>query len=176
MQIMDAATGKQLYTYRGHTDRGSSVSWSPDGKFIVSGSWDKTAQVWHAETGKLIYTYSGYNVQAAQTNLSQGVLPDLIFAVAWSHHGKRIAAVTQVYCGDDCGVVVGWDADTQHNFSFYTDTPIFAIAWSPDNTRLVTSTVVSTQGLPRGGLVGGWLICADSVGLSQADAMNAIPT
>ena len=144
-------TGNHRYTYRGHTDTVSSVSWSPDGKLIVSGSWDKTVQVWHAETGAIVYTYSGYNVQAAQANPAKGVLPDLIYAVAWSHNGKRIAAVTQVYCGDICGVVLGWDADTEHNFSFYVDQPVLAMAWSPDDTRLVTSIVVSTQGLPQGG-------------------------
>ncbi len=89
-------------------------------------------------------------MKAAETNTDKGVLPDLIFAVAWSHNGKRIAAVTQVYCGDLCAVVLGWDAYTRRNFTFYTDTPVFAIAWSPDDTRLVTSTVVSTQGHPSG--------------------------
>jgi WD40 repeat protein len=151
VQILDATTGNHWFTYRGHTDRVSSVSWSPDGKHIVSGSWDKTVQVWDAATGAQVYTYRGYNVQAAQGNPTKGVLPDLIFAVAWSHNGKRIAAVTQVYCGDLCGVVLSWDAYTEHNFSFYQDAPIEALAWSPDDTRLVISIVVSTQGLPQGG-------------------------
>ncbi|HKF36007.1 MAG TPA: hypothetical protein VKB35_03830 [Ktedonobacteraceae bacterium] len=90
-------------------------------------------------------------MQAAQANSAKGVLPDLIFAVAWSHNGKRLAAVTQVYCGDICGVLLGWDAYTERNFSFYVDQPVFAIAWSPDDTRLAISIVVSTQGLPKGG-------------------------
>ena len=85
-------------------------------------------------------------MQAAQTNPSKGVLPDLIFVVAWSHNGKRIAAVTQVYCGDNCGVVVSWDAETEKNIKFYIDMPIFALAWSPDDTRFVTTTEVTTQG------------------------------
>ena len=148
---MDATTGNHIYTYRGHTDKVSSVSWSPDGKHIVSGSWDKTVQVWDAATGAVVYIYRGYNVQAAQNNPAKGVLPDLIFAVAWSHHGKRIAAVTQVYCGDICAVVLGWDAYTERNFSFYVDQPIFAMAWSPDDTRLVTSIVVSAQGFSQNG-------------------------
>lgn len=151
VQILDVATGNQRYTYRGHTDTVSSVSWSPDGKHIASGSWDKTVQVWDAVTGTLVYTYSGYNVQIARANPAKGVLPDLVFAVAWSHNGKRIAAVTQAYCGDICGVVLGWDATTEGNFSFYTDAPVFAIAWSPDDTRLAIAIVVSTQGLPQGG-------------------------
>ena len=148
VQIIDATTGKQSYTYRGHTGTVSSVAWSPDGKRIASGSWDKTVQVWDATTGAVMYTYNGYNAQAAQANPSKGVLPDLIFAVAWSHNGKRIAAVTQVYCGDNCGVMLNWDASTGRDFSFYVDQPIFAMAWSPDDTRFVTAIVVSGQGFP----------------------------
>ncbi len=150
VQLVDVASGKHLVTYHGHSDVVSSVSWSPDGRYIVSGSWDKTVQVWHAATGALLYTYRGYNVRAAQANPAKGVLPDLIFAVAWSHNGKRIAAVTQVYCGDLCAVMLGWDALTQRNFTFYQDVPVLAMAWSPDDTRLVTSIIVSTQGLPQG--------------------------
>jgi WD40 repeat protein len=151
VQIQDASTGKLQYTYRGHSDTVSSVSWSPDGKAIASGSWDKTVQVWDAATGAVVYTYNGYNVQAAQQNPTKGVLPDLIFDVTWSHNGKRIAALTQVYCGDLCGVVMSWDAYTEHNFSFYLDAPILAMEWTADDKHLVTSIVVSTQGLPQGG-------------------------
>ena len=146
VQILDATSGNHLYTYRGHTDIVSSVSWSPDGKHIASGSWDKTVQVWDAVTGGVLYKYDGYNVRAAQLDSGKGVLPDLIFVVAWSHNGKRIAAVTQVYCGDLCSVVVSWDAYTQRNFTFYEDAPVFSLAWSPDDTRLVAAITVSTQG------------------------------
>ena len=103
-------------------------------------------QVWDAVTGAVLYTYDGYNVRAAQLNPTKGVLPDLIFVVAWSHNGKRIAAVTQVYCGDLCAVVVEWDAYTQRNFTFYLDSPMFALAWSPDDTRVVTSIDNFVQG------------------------------
>jgi len=33
----------------GHTNGVFSVSFSPDGKRIVSGSWDATAKVWNFE-------------------------------------------------------------------------------------------------------------------------------
>ena len=39
----------------GHTDRVSSVSFSPDGKQILSGSYDKTIRIWDASTGNLLF-------------------------------------------------------------------------------------------------------------------------
>ena len=35
-----------LQVYKGHKDICNSVSFSPDGKSILSGSWDKTARLW----------------------------------------------------------------------------------------------------------------------------------
>ena len=43
---------KTLLTYQGHSDRATTVAWSPDGKEVVSGSLDTTVQVWSATTGK----------------------------------------------------------------------------------------------------------------------------
>ena len=40
--------GKPL---QGHTDSVLSVTFSSDGRNIVSGSWDKTIRVWNAQTG-----------------------------------------------------------------------------------------------------------------------------
>ena len=113
--------------------------WNYCNILLASASFDKTVQVWNATTGDVLYTYRGYNVDAAKLNPIKGVLPDLVFVVAWSHNGKRIAAVTQEYCGDECGVVVIWDAATGRNVSFYSDLPIFALAWSPDDKRIVTA-------------------------------------
>jgi hypothetical protein len=127
--------------------------------------------VWDAATGAVVYTYSGYNVQAAQLNPTKGVLPDLIFAVAWSRNGKRIAAVTQVYCGDLCAVVLSWDAYTGRNFSSYLDVPILALSWSPDDTRFVTSIVISTQGLPQRRAAGRF-ICADIAGVKPLSCVG----
>ena len=61
---------KILLTYHGHSDRATAVAWSPDGKYVVSGSLDKTVQVWSVSTGKTRLIYRGHT--------------DGILAVAWS--------------------------------------------------------------------------------------------
>ena len=41
-----------LWTLTGHSNRVTSVAYSPDGKHIASGSWDRTVKIWGARTGK----------------------------------------------------------------------------------------------------------------------------
>src|SRR5712692_2724347 len=49
-----------VFANKDHTDKVPGIAWSPDGKYIASGSADKTVQVIDAVTGKLVYTYKGH--------------------------------------------------------------------------------------------------------------------
>lgn len=40
---------KLLRTLEGHSDKSLSVSWSLDGKYLASGSWDGTVKIWGVE-------------------------------------------------------------------------------------------------------------------------------
>jgi WD40 repeat protein len=51
-------TGKLIQEFKGHQDRVSSVSFSPDGKYIVTASGD-TARLWDV-AGKLIQEFKGH--------------------------------------------------------------------------------------------------------------------
>jgi WD40 repeat protein len=55
LRLLDAKSGETIAApMREHTDQVSGVDFSPDGKYIVSGSLDKTLRVWDAATGKPI--------------------------------------------------------------------------------------------------------------------------
>jgi WD40 repeat protein/serine/threonine protein kinase len=46
VKFWDSHTGKLVHTFRGHLGLVSSVAFSPDGKFLVSGSRDHNVKVW----------------------------------------------------------------------------------------------------------------------------------
>jgi WD40 repeat protein len=51
--------GWQGYTLKGHSSFVSSVAISPDGKHVVSGSWDKLVKIWNAKTGAEVHNPGG---------------------------------------------------------------------------------------------------------------------
>eukprot|EP01042_Synura_sphagnicola_P025050 gene25049-32134_t len=52
--------GKALKVFSGHEDFVTSVAFSPDGRRMLTGSFDKTARLWDAETGKALKIFSGH--------------------------------------------------------------------------------------------------------------------
>src|SRR5262245_3949123 len=64
-------------TLRGHTLALASVAYSPDGRFIATGSYDRTAKVWDAASGKELVTLMGHTAA--------------VEAVAFSPDGKTLA-------------------------------------------------------------------------------------
>ena len=91
MKVWDADKGSETLTLKGHTQRVTSVAFSPDGKRIVSGSWDKTVKVWDADNGTETLSLKGHT--------------NLVSSVAFSPDGKRIVS------GSDDKTVKVWDAD-----------------------------------------------------------------
>jgi WD40 repeat protein len=54
--IIDATTGKEIKTFSGHRGGVISVCFSPDGKYILSGSYDTSIKLWDTVTGRVIRT------------------------------------------------------------------------------------------------------------------------
>lgn len=80
INIIDATTKKILLTLVGHTKEVRNAVYSPDGKKVLSTSYDKTLRIWNATTGRCIHTLIGHD-----NNIS---------AAAFSPDGKKIVSAS----------------------------------------------------------------------------------
>ena len=68
--ILDAITGIQTAILSGHADEVNSVTFSSDGRSLVSGSDDKFVKLWDIQTGGAIKTFSGHTRAVRSVSMS----------------------------------------------------------------------------------------------------------
>ncbi|EFH84643.1 protein kinase domain-containing protein [Ktedonobacter racemifer] len=59
-----------LHTFEGHTGFVWSVSLSGDGRWLVSGSWDKTIRLWETSSGRCVRIFYGHTAPVESVSLS----------------------------------------------------------------------------------------------------------
>lgn len=77
IRLWEVEKGACLHTLKKHADPVYSVSFSPDGKYLASGSFDKWIYVWSTTDGSIVKQYKG----------TSG-----IFEVCWNGDGTKLAA------------------------------------------------------------------------------------
>jgi WD40 repeat protein len=61
--------------FKGHEGRINTVAFSPDGKMILTGSWDKTARLWQIKkTHKIFLKENSYQNLSESLKLKYGIL------------------------------------------------------------------------------------------------------
>lgn len=146
IHVWEATSGQRLLVYQGHTALVHALAWAPGGgsshahasphaDYVASTGLDKTLQIWNAVTGQQVHTCSG--------DLGQG------YAVAWSPDGAYLASG-----GDSTGwvnrqhhyTVHIWEVSTGQQIASYHGHKdnVFALAWSPDGTRIASASEDTT--------------------------------
>ena len=87
--------GKNIRTISAHSRQVQSIEINREGKFIISGSCDKTIKIWDIQSGKLLKTLLGHN--------------DFILSIAISHDEKLIAS------GSDDRTIMIWSSSNKEN-------------------------------------------------------------
>ncbi|KAJ3978738.1 WD40 repeat-like protein [Lentinula detonsa] len=114
----------QQVILKGHTQGTDAVAFSPDGKRIVSGSWDESIRIWNADTGEAI----GDPLQGHLYGVS---------SVAFSPDGKRIVSGSL-----DSSIRI-WNADTGEAIGDPLQGHLYgvsSVAFSPDGKRIVSGS------------------------------------
>jgi WD40 repeat protein len=90
VKLWEVAGGQELRTLKGHTGSVFSVSFSPNGRTLVSGGDDGAVKLWDPLTGRLLWT-----ADAPQGN-----------SVFFSPNGRTVVS------GSDDGAVRLWNSTT----------------------------------------------------------------
>jgi len=68
--VVEAESRNVLQTFEGHTYRVNSVTFSPDGELLASGSRDQKVRLWRVEDGELIHTLVGHTDEVNSVAIS----------------------------------------------------------------------------------------------------------
>ncbi len=92
----------KIFVQVGHTKVVSSVTFSPDGRYALSGSWDNTMKLWEVASGREIRTFQGHTSSISSVAFS----PDGRSALSGSQNGAIV--MWDLAAGNEIAQMVGF--------------------------------------------------------------------
>jgi WD40 repeat protein/predicted Ser/Thr protein kinase len=136
VKLWDASTGRELLSFQGHKGRVASVSFSPDGKRVLSGGgiFGKPGElkVWDTVTGQEVFSLTGHTFSVTSATFS----PD----------GKRIASASGTEGATPGkrlpGEVKVWDTETGEELLTLRGYPgqEVVVCFSLDSKRIISGS------------------------------------
>jgi WD40 repeat protein len=121
VRVWDVKSGRELHVLKGHKEHVSSISFSPDGRLLASGSFDRSVRVWDIKTGK----------QQAVLKEHDGA----IHSVQFSHDGMLLAS------GAEDARLLLWSTKTKKLLNVMGGKGIvYIITFSPDGKLLASAS------------------------------------
>jgi WD40 repeat protein/class 3 adenylate cyclase len=165
--IWDVSNVEEIAVLRGHSGNIINAAFSPDGRRLITTSYDRTARIWNAETGAETAVLAGHGLAVMGTDFSQDSRLALTVsqdatAIVWDVgsgseiavlHGHRKLIYQGAFSSDGTRVVTAsadgtarlWtvEGETLAVFSGHED-PVYQAIFSPDGTRVVTASADDT--------------------------------
>ena len=124
VRIVDLESGERLATLAEHSGWVMAMSFSADGRRIVTGGMDETARIWDAQTWEELAILSGHDGTVGEASFSLD--------------GTRV-----VTCGGDHTACI-WDTQTGERFATLRVQSLRYAALNADGTRVVTTSLDGT--------------------------------
>ncbi len=118
--------GRIVRQFSGHTDFVNSVTFLPNGRYVFTGSADKTARLWDVETGKEVRRFLGHTSGIISISLSS----DGRYALTAG--GDKTVRLWDIETGREIRVFRG-HRDQVHSVAFSPD-GLYALSGSLDHT------------------------------------------
>lgn len=117
-----STTKKPICRMTGHQQPVNHISFSPDGQYLASASFDKSVKLWDGKTGKFISTLRGH--------------VGAVYQVCWSSDSRQLLS------GSKDATLKCWDIQTRKlkiELPGHAD-EVYTVDWSPSGDRVASGS------------------------------------